>query len=256
MANLRGRKGAPLGVVWLTSLFFVGGVMVGVLMAGQWQPQAADASVTPPSLAQSSSNDIAATIKHMESEQAALKSRLDDLRSRIASTRTEADGRKANLHNVGSEATQKRMAAGVVPVHGPGVVARLDDSAALDVPADEDASNYIIHDYDLRDVLNALWIAGAEAISLNGERIVSTTSLYCVGSTIVCNITRLSPPYEIHAIGDPQSLLSALRDSPQMAKLNQRAEAYDLPFTIEQRQDVLIPALAHPFEARYATISK
>jgi uncharacterized protein YlxW (UPF0749 family) len=229
--------------------------MVGVLMAGQWQPQAADASVAAPSLTQTSVGDIAATINHLESEQTALKSQLNDLRSRTASTRTEADGRKANLHNVGGEAEQ-RMVAGVMPVHGPGVVARLDDSAAPDVPADEDASNYIIHDYDLRDVLNALWIAGAEAISLNGERIVSTTSLYCVGSTIVCNITRLSPPYEIHAIGDPQSLLSALRDSPQMAKLNHRAEAYDLPFTAEQRQDVLIPALTHPFEAKYATISK
>ena len=52
-------------------------------------------------------------------------------------------------------------------------------------------------------MLNLLWLAGAEAVSLNGERVVATTSIYCVGSTILVNDTRLSPPYEFLAIGDP-----------------------------------------------------
>ena len=103
-------------------------------------------------------------------------------------------------------------------------------------------------------MLNTLWIAGAEAVSLNGERIVSSTSLYCVGTTVIANATRLSPPYEIHAVGDPQALDAALKGSPQMSKFNQRATIYDLPVSIVQNPDVQVPAYNGSFVFKYATV--
>ena len=69
-------------------------------------------------------------------------------------------------------------------------------------PLGDDAANYLIHDFELRDVASLLWLAGAEAVAINDERLVASTSIYCVGSTIIVNNTRLSPPYEIRALGN------------------------------------------------------
>jgi uncharacterized protein YlxW (UPF0749 family) len=248
-ATLRAQAVKPLGLFWVSIALFISGIAVGVIMSAQWQPGAANASSTRPS-------SLASTIARLEQEQADLKQQVTSLQSQFGSAQGEASTRKANLLQINRELDQARIASGAMPMHGPGVVARLDDSAAPFVPADEDPSNYIIHDYDLRDILNALWIAGAEAVSLNGERITSTTSLYCVGSTIVCNVTRLSPPYEIHAIGDPNTLADALHNSPQMAKFNLRAEIYDLPVKVDQRQDVQVPAHKDATVFKYATIEK
>ncbi len=243
--TLRIQAVKPLGMFWVSAALFIGGVAVGVLVSAQWQPSAATASSTRPS-------SLASTIARLEQEQADLEQQVASLQSQLGSAQGAASIRKANLLQIHKELDRARIASDATPMHGPGVVARLDDSAAPLVPADEDPSNYIIHDYDLRDILNTLWIAGAEAVSLNGERITSTTSLYCVGSTIVCNVTRLSPPYEIHAIGDPNTLEDALHNSPQMAKFSQRAEIYDLAVKVEQRQDVQVRAHKDPMVFKYS----
>ena len=77
-------------------------------------------------------------------------------------------------------------------------------------PSDEDNSAYIVHDSDLRDIVNELCAAGAEAVSINSERIVSTSSIRCVGNTILVNNKRCAPPFEIKAIGDSSTLESGL----------------------------------------------
>ena len=68
----------------------------------------------------------------------------------------------------------------------------------------------IIHDSDIRTVVNELFASGAEAISINGERLVSTSSIRCVGPTVLVNNTRLSIPFEITAIGDSKTLEAGL----------------------------------------------
>jgi uncharacterized protein YlxW (UPF0749 family) len=160
------------------------------------------------------------------------------------------------LADLREQLERERLLSGLVAVKGQGVVAVLNDSDARSVPEGEDPANYIIHEYDLRDVLNALWASGAEAISLNGERIVGNTSLYCVGTTILCNATRLSPPYTVKAIGDPEALATALLSSRQMAKFNARARQYSLPFTVEKQSDIALPAYNGSFSFKHATVEK
>lgn len=227
------------------------GIGLGVLISVQWQSQL---QLTGPALQQSNSEIVAVTIQRLEAEQSDLKRRLADLRSELDTARTGEHGNRATLQELSAEIDRERIVAGMVALQGPGVVAGFDDSTARSVAPGEDPANYILHDYDLRDILNALWIAGAEAISLNGERIVSNSSLYCVGSTILCNTTRLSPPYVIHAIGDPAALEAALYGSPQMEKFNQRAEIYDLPVEIKQHPSVEIPAYSGFFDFRDAEV--
>jgi len=109
-----------------------------------------------------------------------------------------------------------------------------------------------VHEYHLRDVVNLLWNAGAEAISINDERLVNTTSIYCVGSTIMVNDTRLSPPYEIRAIGDRKQIEAFLEDPAYLTEIRQRAKAYGLQFKVSWANTVDIPAYLGTFRLRYA----
>jgi uncharacterized protein YlxW (UPF0749 family) len=254
-ARAGGRLSPLAGALWLGGAFLVGGLAVGALISAQGQARTAGVqSASPPITRQSDREIVAATISRLESEQVALKKQIADLRAEL-STRQHADAeRKTSLLDINNAIATQRIAAGMVALRGPGVVATFDDSTARSVPENEDPANYILHDYDLRDILNALWIAGAEAISVNGERIVSSTSLYCVGTTVICNATRLSPPYEVSAIGDPQALAAALQGSPQMEKFNQRAQIYELPVKIDRPQEVLVSAYNGSLVFKYARV--
>lgn len=113
-----------------------------------------------------------------------------DARRRL-SDRSEADARR--VRGVG-------MRAGTLPMEGPGVVVTLSDSdrEARD-PAYRGALS--VHDVDLQLVVNALWAAGAEAVAVNGQRLVATSPIRAAGETITVNFRPLVPPYEVRAIG-------------------------------------------------------
>jgi uncharacterized protein YlxW (UPF0749 family) len=80
-----------------------------------------------------------------------------------------------------------------------------------------DYADYIIHDADINAILNELRIHGAEAISINGERIIGTSRLVCAGPTIFLNVSRYPPPYVIRAIGDPDALYEAIDQMTSVA---------------------------------------
>ena len=245
------------GLMGLSITLLVGGLVGGALLSTRWQAQPeANLAVSSPITRQSEPEIVAATIARLEAEQAELKARIADMRRRIGELQSSSTQGASSQNEVNGRIEQARIGSGMTALEGPGIVATLNDSTDSTVPPNEDPANYIIHDYDLRDVLNALWAAGAEAISLNGERLVSTSSLYCVGTTILCNATRLSPPYEVRAIGDPEALEAAVRNAPQMEKLNQRALIYDIPITVEQRESVEVPAYSGSVVFRHAEVDE
>lgn len=249
------RVAGSLGMVWLSGALLLGGLALGMLVSTHWQSQGElTSSAGGPITRQSGREIVVSTIHRLEAEQSDFKKQISDLRSQVDTAQSSDAQRKTTLQDISSEIDHQQVAAGMVALHGVGVVATFDDSTAHAVPQNEDPAKYILHEYDLRDVLNTLWISGAEAISLNGERIVGNTSIYCVGTTIIVNSTRLSPPYEVHAIGDPGALSAALHGSPQMEKLNQRAQIYDLPIKIEQSQDVLVAPYNGSFVFKYARV--
>ena len=103
---------------------------------------------------------------------------------------------------------QLEIAAGRTDVEGPGVTVILQDSTQTNVTGDE--ADYLIHDNDLLSVVNELRSAGAEAISLNGERLLANSEIRCTGAVVTVNGRRYAAPYVIFAIGDPDTLYSAL----------------------------------------------
>lgn len=111
------------------------------------------------------------------------------------------------------EITNNNMLLGLTDVTGPGLEITLtDNNTGLTSDGKEiiDLTTVIVHDVDLIEVVNALNNAGAEAISINGHRIVQTTAITCEGNVIKINGQKISSPFVIKAIGSPGLLYGSL----------------------------------------------
>lgn len=104
---------------------------------------------------------------------------------------------------------EAQISAGMTRVTGPGVVVTLSDSQQRNTAGD-DENYFVIHDEDLLLVVNELWDAGAEAVSINGERLVGRSEIRCTGATVSVNGSRYAAPYTIRAIGNTKELSDAL----------------------------------------------
>ena len=133
-----------------------------------------------------------------------------------------------------------RLLAGFTEVSGPGIELKLDDKPGYDIFTDSEDS--IVHDGDIRHALDLLRNAGAAAFSVNNERIVNTSYIFCIGPTILCNSQRLTPPYIIRAIGDPSILKEAI-ETDQMFAIR-KTPGIDLIVEVTVSDQVLLPPFA------------
>ena len=109
-----------------------------------------------------------------------------------------------------SSLQKTKMFAGLTEVEGPGICITLTDYEGKDKNSPL-LENYVIHDGDILRVVNELWNAGAEAISVNGHRIVAGTHFRCVGSVILIKNAKIASPFLIQAVGDAQTLSGAIK---------------------------------------------
>ncbi|HZJ57439.1 MAG TPA: DUF881 domain-containing protein [Clostridia bacterium] len=150
------------------------------------------------------------------------------------------------------ELQDSRMVAGMLDIEGPGVEIIVDDrkrDTILD--SDSDMIGYfIVHDSDLLEVVNELRAAGAEAVAINGVRITGSSRISCGGPTInVGKEQRFTPPFVIHAIGDPEALTSYFQREDS---IRQTLLFWGLRFEMKQKDPVLIPRLIGDTDFRYA----
>ena len=123
--------------------------------------------------------------------------------------------------------------AGLTNVRGSGISMTLNDAVAA---GDMSIEDYIIHDSDVFTLLNELRKAGAEAISINGERVLGMSKTVCAGPTILINTSRYPVPFEFKAIGDPQILYTAMENSEVVNILR----LYDIRVEIRIEPEVTI----------------
>ncbi len=112
-----------------------------------------------------------------------------------------------------------KLHTGLVDVKGPGITIKLDDAPARQ--PDTPVNWQIIHDQDIKVILNDLKKAGAQAIAINGERVVPMSEQLCAGPTIMINDNRYSVPYYIEAIGEPEVLYNAIVNSSRIAEMTE-----------------------------------
>ena len=148
-----------------------------------------------------------------------------------------AQGQSA-LTLANQQVEEAKMNAGLIAVTGPGLRITLDDSKNVGQGVDV---NNIIHEQYIRAIFNALWNGGAEAISVNDQRVTTNTEVFCAGAYIQINGSRQMPPYLIQAIGDTSDLLSAL-NFYVWYQLGDLQKQYGITRELEVLDKVILPA--------------
>lgn len=154
--------------------------------------------------------DLTNKLKEVQSERDGLKKQLADLENKINTYEESASKTSAITKSLKDDLVKYKVLAGLTDVQGPGVIVTINDSQKAVQPGGN-ANPFLVHDEDLLKVVNELRSAGAEAISLNDERLISTSEIRCVGSTVNVNSSRFAAPYVIRAIGSPETLEAALK---------------------------------------------
>jgi uncharacterized protein YlxW (UPF0749 family) len=136
-------------------------------------------------------------------------------------------------------------AAGLEPVHGAGLTVSLDDAPRPkpgEPPASSNPDDLVVHQQDVQSVVNALWAGGAEAMTLMGERVVSTSAVRCVGNTLLIQGRLVGPPFVVRAIGDPAALRAALAAEPGVALFQRYVDDYGLRYRVSSARALRFPA--------------
>jgi uncharacterized protein YlxW (UPF0749 family) len=225
----------------------LGLAVIGFAAAAQWKGGAARQEYTS-----SVQQALAAQVVGLEQEQKTLRDQLADAERQVQGFQSATAGSQTAQAGLNRQLAAARLAAGMTRVTGPGVVIEIADSKRP-VPAGENPSNYIVLVDDVHDLVTALWAAGAEAITINGERLVSTSSIYGVGASILVNTAFLSPTFRIEAIG-PDGLLDQFLASPAYvsSRVAHRIDAFGLEFATQQSGSLTLPAFVGNTRFRWA----
>lgn len=182
----------------------------------------------------------------LQRAQDALKQQILDLRTQIGQLEAEGPGSDARVKALNDELQQARIAAGLIAMQGPGVVFKLADAGGPGGGADQ-----LVSAADIRILVTELWLAGAEAVAVNGERVTVSTAVLDIGGSVLANSAYLSPPYQISAIG-PAGLYDRMRASPTFAAfVASRVEGEGIGLSVAQLDAVDVPAFAGTVNVRF-----
>ncbi len=168
----------------------------------------------------------------------------------IEKEREKATNNNQELEDYEKQIKEKSKMLGLTEITGPGVIVTLKDSTNAN--SSLDISSQLVHDFDVLSVVNELKNAGAEAISINDNRIVSTTSILCSGNVIEVNNQKVGTPFEIKAIGLPEQLAALSRPGGYLSKLEQ----YGIETELEKNNNITIPKYAGALNFKYAQTIK
>jgi len=187
--------------------------------------------------------DLASLLDAEEARVAELQEQVDGLRAEVdaltAAVSVDLPEQDAELLDLTA------LAAGRYPVTGPGVVVRLwDAEPGRNLPDWVTNDDLVVHQQDLEAVINALWAGGAEAMTLQGERVIATSAFRCVGNVLRLHGRLYSPPYEVQAIGDPEALMDALDESVAVQTYLEYAERLGLGWEADDADSLTLPEYA------------
>jgi uncharacterized protein YlxW (UPF0749 family) len=180
-----------------------------------------------------------------------LTGQLDRLRRQVNRTRDQALRATAVGQQALDSLSSAEQGAAALAVRGPGLLVTL---ANAEPDADSDPVGgttepdpvSMVRDSDLQLVVNALWAAGAEAISIDGQRLGPTSAIRFAGEAVLVDFNPVTNPYEVRVIGDPDTLSRHFIDDPQVGALAGFYESYGMRFDFAKEKDLSLPAASLP----------
>jgi uncharacterized protein YlxW (UPF0749 family) len=163
----------------------------------------------------------------------------------------------ARLRRPKADADALKYPVGLVAVTGPGLTVRMDDAPHTEsgsLPPGAGVDDVVVHQQDVQAVVNALWAGGAEAMTIMGERVISTTAVRCVGNTLLLHGRTYSPPFLIRAVGDPKHMRQSLERSTGVRAFRDAARRFGLEYKVSPApEQMTLPAYQGPVSMDYAT---
>lgn len=192
--------------------------------------------------------ELASQLKKVSTERDNLAALKNEYEKKVREyENAEAEGNSAAKF-LSEELNKARVIAGLVDVEGPGITMLVDDLKFAE------NYKYNIIDYtDLLELVNELNAAGVEAVSINGQRIISTTEIRQAGLHININTVKFAPPFTFKAIGDPKTLEAALRMRDGVV---QRISDKGIAISITQEQSIVIKKYDGVIEKKYSKVVK
>ena len=193
-----------------------------------------------------SHEELVKQVNARKSQLAARRDRISDLTGETNTLQTQFLEATAEGRSVQSRLTSLGIGTGADAARGPGVRVRLDDGPPISGGQTE------ILDGDLQKLVNGLWLSGAEAISINGERLTALSAIRQGGAVITVNFRPISPPYNVSVIGDPDTLAARFIDTPGGQWWLDLQALYGVEFEIANSEEPLTLPAARRSGLRYA----
>lgn len=185
--------------------------------------------------------------------------RVEELSGRLLQVEEERDELEKQLEILKQEAesstnqefiSELKLQACALPLEGEGIIIKMDDSKRT-AKSGENPNVYLIHDDDIIRVVNELRAAGAEAISINGQRLIATSEIRCAGPTLSVNNVRSAAPYEIRAIGEKKSLENSIQMRGGVAET---LKVWGIQLEVSTADKIYIPPYKGNFKRIYSKI--
>ncbi len=187
-------------------------------------------------------------------------SRVEDLRAEVADLNAEVAELSADVDSQAVAELEELTSdlagpAGLTAVEGPGLTITLQDAPEeIRAEAGDEVSNAIVHQQDIQAVVNALWQGGAEAMTLQGQRVITTTGIKCVGNTVLLHGVAYSPPYVISAIGDTDAMEASIAANPYIDAYQQAVSRWELGWDLREEESITAPAYEATLEMQHAEV--
>lgn len=207
MAQTRNRKPIKKSIQWVIALALclaalLTTVTVRALLAEQESIQETDSAL----------QSVREELQTVQQENELLQKEYQQLQNQYnASIKSLGDNELAlRIKTLYEQLDQIHIVAGMREVTGSGVVFTLNDRNKNDITAADDATSSIVHSYQVYRIINELKQAGAQAISVNGERLLPVSEVFCSGGTLKINGIAYMPPFVVQAIGNPDTLYNQI----------------------------------------------
>ncbi len=189
--------------------------------------------------------ELAILVAQAETARKALEAEVNDLRRRLREYETLTAQGKALGVALARELEEQRMALGLLPVRGPGIEVRVEagSRALLGIPGGQ------VQAMELAGLVNELWATGAEAVAVNGRRVLARSAFRQSGPRILVDGVPLSPPFRVSAIGEAEVLEAALRTPGGFVE---GLRSVGITVRIRRVPSLRLPAYTGPLGARWA----
>jgi uncharacterized protein YlxW (UPF0749 family) len=235
------RKGGDRWLLPLSGILLVMGGLLGVQVRTQSVRGASEIGRRTSALAEMlSTNQVQVTEQKKE---------IEGLRARLAKYEATAANDQGMTKIINEDLQNSKMALGLMPVKGPGIVLELRDSTMRTSKEVDNADLFVLHDSDLIQVANELWADGAEAVSVNGQRLVAGSAIVCSGRLIQVNHASIAVPFVFTAIGDQKAMLSGLNIRHGVLDT---LKALEFQVKLTPKDDLEAPAIAIAPKYQYA----